>query len=99
MPRTIQFASELDRINAERRKRNLPSLSVSDANSALRDRSPPDDTAVHFLISYGTGVPMPSAGGLSGFALHNAASDSSWSSSDSGSSSSSDSGSSSSSFD
>ena len=99
MPRTIQFASELDRVNAERRKRGAPSLSVREANRALQERGTSDDFVLNFLVSYGTGVPMPSAGGVAGFALHNAASDSSWSSSDTGSSSSCDSGSSSSSCD
>jgi len=105
---------DLDTVNHERRRKGLPPLNSDQARKAVQEHTPSSDSGFDttgFLIGYMTGIPMPSAGGIMGAALHHSSftppsdsyssgSDSSWdsgsSSSDSSSSSSSDSGSSSS---
>lgn len=62
---------DLEKINAERRRKGLPPLSRSQADSAVASRS--DDggfDATHFLIGYMTGIPMPSAAGIIGAVMH-----------------------------
>lgn len=101
--------ADLDRVNGERRKRGSRALTIQDARTALSRRpveaSHSGDGAVlgshalDYLIGL-QGIPLPSAGGMMGYALSPSySSDSGPSStdSDSSSSSSSDSGSSSSS--
>lgn len=73
----------LARINAGRAAKGLPPLEKQTAIKAAttrrqlavdqgstRDQS--SDFLMHFLIGYGTGIPLPSAGGLIGAAMHSA---------------------------
>jgi hypothetical protein len=74
----------IDTINEERRKRRLPPLTNKQLKQAMAQRretprnepSDSDDGLVDFLIGYTTGIPMPSAGGIIGAALHQPASSS-----------------------
>jgi hypothetical protein len=63
---------ELDQINAERRRRGLPRLSRVEAVRAVESRRADDGgfDMMHFLIGYGTGLPMPSGAGIMGAMLH-----------------------------
>lgn len=65
---------ELQKVNAERRRRGLPPLTRTQAESAVRSQSSsssdPGFDMTHFLISYSTGIPMPSSAGLLGAAMH-----------------------------
>lgn len=62
---------DLEKINAERKRKGLPSLTKAQATEAISKRQPDDgfDT-LGFLISYTTGIPMPSSGGILGSLLH-----------------------------
>lgn len=70
---------ELVRVNEERKRRKLRTLTETEASAALRARyvssrgpSFQRDTSLDFLIGLETGIPMPSAGGFAGAMLHNA---------------------------
>jgi hypothetical protein len=60
---------ELDKINAERRRRGLLPLSLSQAREAADSHDGNSDLG-HFLISITTGFPMPSVAGIAGAVLH-----------------------------
>lgn len=61
---------DLDKINEERRRRGLPPLSRSQADTAVSSRSDDSMDMNHFLIGYMTGIPLPSMGGILGAAAH-----------------------------
>jgi uncharacterized membrane protein YgcG len=63
---------ELEKINAERRRKGLLPLNRSQANSALNSHpsnSDPSFDMTHFLIGY-VGIPMPSAACIIGAVTH-----------------------------
>jgi uncharacterized membrane protein YgcG len=68
-------------INAGRASRGLPPLTKQEAIKLVRDRraeavaqsnhsEQSSDFLMHFLIGYGTGFPLPSAGGIIGAMMH-----------------------------
>jgi hypothetical protein len=65
----------LEHVNSERKRKGLRPLSRLEATSALRarviaDPVAPRDTSLDFLIGLETGIPMPSAEGIIGAAMH-----------------------------
>jgi hypothetical protein len=70
---------ELNNINRGRLKQGKNALTMSEAEEAVRKRRAagagglPDSDLSDFLVGYTLGVPMPSAGGMAGFAMHQAA--------------------------
>lgn len=66
----------LARVNQERAKRGLNPLRNSEAHALIERRRSADDykrdETLDFLISYVSGIPMPSSGGIIGATLHSA---------------------------
>lgn len=71
----------LGKINAARAAKGLPPLEKQTAVKAVTQRrqlavdqgqqkEQSSDFLMHFLIGYGTGIPMPSAGGIIGAMMH-----------------------------
>ena len=60
--------SQLDKINAERRRLGQAPITRFEAEKAARDAGKTDDGAFDFLIGL-AGVPWPSAAGMAGFLI------------------------------